>query len=134
MIRLSYLPDLLMIARDANDTMVGFLVLHYAESTRAWEIGTVSVKQGQSRGEVLEILVNGASEAIGVLQKHGTLDKVCWMVKRVKHTDPVKRRFFQSLGFSHPTTWVENVLADTGYIPFDPFEVALMKREVSCQA
>ena len=132
-IRLSYLPDLLMVAKDANDVMIGLLILHFTESTRAWEIGTVSVKKGQPRDEMLELLVNAASDAICVLQKHGVLDKVCWMVKRVKHTDPVRRKLFQDLGFSHPNTWVENVLADTGYIPFDPFEVTLMKREVMNQ-
>jgi hypothetical protein len=130
-IRLSYLPDLLMVAKDSNDTMIGLLILHFTESTRAWEIGTVSVKQGQNRDDLLELLVNAAFDAINVLQNHGILNKVCWLVKRVKHTDSARRKFFRGLGFSHPNTWVENVLADTGYIPFDPFEVALMKKEVT---
>lgn len=131
MYRLGYLPDLLVVSLDSKQEIVGLLIMHFTESTMAWEVGTVSVRKGFSRDEILALCINGAQNAISVLQERGIINRVCWMVKRVKHTDPKSRSFFQKLGFSYPETWRENVLSDDGYVPFDPFDVTLMKKEVS---
>jgi len=34
------------------------------------------------------------------------------------------------MGFKYPKRWMDNFLSDTGYVPFDPFEMILMKRIV----
>jgi len=117
-----------MVAK-SNDDIVGFLLLHHTESTGAWEIGTVSVVKGQPQEELYEILIQGAYDAIGVLQNHGILERV-WMVKRVRHADKSCLDFFKGLGFKCPSTWVENVISNEGYVPFDPFEAFLLKRAV----
>ena len=132
-LRINYQPDLLMVTKSECDVMVGLMLLHYTESTGAWDIGTVAILGEEQKTKVYGILINGACEAIGVLQVHGIMKRV-WLVKRVKHEDKAKIRFFNGLGFVYPEKWTDNFLSDNGYVPFDPFETVLMKREVDIQA
>jgi hypothetical protein len=127
-VRLSYLPDLLVVAKTRENEVVSLLVLHFTVSSGAWEIGMMSVKTNYNRDEMLELLINSAEDAIRALQRRETIDKTVWLVKRVPHSDSKRKALFSKLGFEHPDNWVENVLSNTGYIPFDPFDSVLMKK------
>jgi hypothetical protein len=127
---LGYKPDLLMVAEDRDGAMQGLLILHYTESTRAWDLGTAVIANGPAKEKAYTTMVDGACDAIGVLQTHGILDRV-WLVKRVPRSDHARIRFFTQMGFSCPSEWESNFLSDQGYVPFDPFVTALMKREVA---
>jgi hypothetical protein len=129
-LHLGYLPDLLMVARNGREEIVGLIIIHFAESTCAWEIGTMSVLKKYCRNDVLEVMVNGACDAIRVLQKHRGLSKSEWMVRRVRSCDVKQKELFIRFGFSSPNSWMDNVLSDSGYIPFDPFDTVLMKMEI----
>lgn len=128
--RLAYMPDLLMVARNSDNHVVGLLILHHMSSTRAWEVGTVASLKKYNRDEMLKILIKSADGSLRSLQAKENIEKTVWMVKRVKHSDAGQRTFFEDLGFVCPDNWVENVLSDEGYIPFDPFDTSLMKRVV----
>jgi hypothetical protein len=128
-VKINYKPDLLMIAEGNGGTIAGVMILHYTESTRVWEIGTTAIAESQPRENMYKILVDGAYDSIGVLQMHGIFGRV-WLVKRVPHSDRARIRFFVQLGFACPSAWTSNFLSDDGYVPFDPFDTALMKKEV----
>jgi hypothetical protein len=129
-VRLSYLPDLLVVAKTSENAVASLLILHFTVGTGAWEIGAMSTKAKYNRDKMLELLINSAEDAIRALQRRETIDKTVWLVKRVSHSDSRRKALFSKLGFEHPDSWVENVLSNTGYIPFDPFDSVLMKRTV----
>lgn len=126
---LNYFPDLLMIAKNGSNEVIGLSILHYAESSKAWEVGTVSALKSYNKEDVIETLIQGACDAIRVLQKYHKT-KHMWIVRRVKLHDVKQKALFKRLGFDHPENWMENLLSDSGYIPFDPFDTALMKMAV----
>ena len=128
--RLTYLPDLLVVVKNSENGVVGLLILHYTEGTLAWEIGTMASAKKYCRDEMLKLLIKGATDAIHTLQGRDAMEKKVWLVKRVRHSDTRRKAVFSALGFECPESWVDNVLSDTGYIPFDPFDAALMKRVV----
>jgi len=128
-LHLGYKPDLLMVAEDRDGVMQGLLIINYTESTRAWDIGTAVIANGPVKEKAYATMVDGACDAIGVLQTHGILDRA-WIVKRVLRSDHAQISFFTQMGFSCPSAWESNFLSDQGYVPFDPFVTALMKREV----
>lgn len=128
--RLAYLPDLLVVVKNSENGIVGLVVLHYTEGTLAWEIGTMSCAKKYCRDEMLKLLIKGAVDAIQTLQNRDAMDKKVWLVKRVRHSDTRRKAVFSKLGFESPESWMDNVLSDTGYIPFDPFDAALMKKVV----
>jgi hypothetical protein len=128
--RLGYLPDLLMVVKDENNLVVGLLVLHFTVSTRAWEVGTMTTLKRYNREEMLDILIKGTVDAIHVLQERETIEKNMWLVKRVKGLDLGRKALFSRMGFECPSNWLDGVLSNAGYIPFDPFDTILMKRVV----
>jgi len=86
--RLEFVPDLLMITKNSDNAVTGLLVLHYTVSTRAWEVGIMStMKKYDNRNEMLELLINGAVDALRALQERETIDKTVWLVKQVKMSD-----------------------------------------------
>jgi len=127
--KLKTYPDLLVVACDSDNVIQGFMVVHHADSTDAWEIGAASVVKGQSRNKLYSLLIQGTHDAVRVLMRHGIVDKA-WMVRRVNKADMERRQFFERLGFLCPDNWMDNLLSDQGYVPFDPFDTLLMKREV----
>ena len=127
---LTCLPDLLVIAKNEASRYVGLLLLHFAEHTRAWEIGAMATLNGHDREEMLEILVNGAHDAIRALQARGEFASKLWLVKRVREVDSVRQDLLSSMGFDRPSSWMDSVLSNDGYVPFDPFDTILMKRVI----
>jgi hypothetical protein len=124
------MPDLLIVAKNDENAVVGLLILHFTKSTKAWEIGTMASMKRYNRDEMLGILIKGSIDAIRVLQERETIDKNMWLVKRVCELDLKRRALFSKLGFECPSNWLDSVLSNEGYIPFDPFDTILMKRAV----
>jgi len=124
------LPDLVIIAKDCENRAAGILILHFAPRTRAWEIGTMAAMNEHDREEMLEILINGSYDAIRALQARGEFEPKMWLVKRVRDADSIRKKLFSLMGFDAPSSWMERVLSDDGYIPFDPFDTVLMKRVI----
>ena len=85
---------------------------------------------GHDREEMLEILVNGAHDAIRALQARGEFASKLWLVKRVREVDSVRQDLLSSMGFDRPSSWMDSVLSNDGYVPFDPFDTILMKRVI----
>ena len=129
-LRLNYSPDLLMVVKNGENSIVALLIMHFTPGTRAWEIGTMSTSKQNARDDMLALLINSACDAIRTMQGRDSMDKTVWLVKKVRHSDPNKKILFSKMGFEHPESWVENVLSDSGFIPFDPFEYFLMKKVV----
>jgi len=131
-VKLRSYPDLLVVAGDTSNTIQGFIIVHHADSTDAWEIGAASVVKKEEMEKLYRILIQGVYDAIRVLLQHGIVEKA-WMVKRVKHTDSARKRLFTQMEFLCPDNWMDNLLSNQGYVPFDPFDTLLMKREVVAQ-
>lgn len=131
-VRLRSYPDLLVVALDSDEVIQGFMVVHHADSTDAWEIGAASVVKKEEMEKMYRILIQGVYDAVRVLMQHGIVGKA-WMVKRVKQSDLARKRLFTQLEFLCPDNWMDNVLSNQGYVPFDPFDTLLMKREVVVQ-
>jgi len=130
LVRMTCLPDLVIIAKDYENQAIGILILHFAPRTRAWEIGTMAAMNGRDREEMLEILINGSYDAIRALQARGEFEPKMWLVKRVRDADSIRKKWFSLMGFDAPSNWMERVLSDDGYVPFDPFDTLLMKRVI----
>lgn len=129
-LRLEYLPDLLLVAKNSENVVVSLLVLHFTVSTGAWEVGVMATLKKYKREEMLELLIKGSVDAVRVLQERETVSKNMWLVKRVKDTDSKWKAVFSKMGFDSPVDWKDSVLSNAGYIPFDPFDTILMKRAV----
>jgi hypothetical protein len=124
------LPDLVIICINDEGVAVGLLVLQFTPRTRAWEIGSMAASRGCDRTEIMEILINGAYDAIRAVQARGGFDDKVWLVKRVRGVDVKRKALFAYMGFEHAADWTEGVLSNDGYIPFDPFDTILMKRVI----
>jgi hypothetical protein len=128
--RLTHFPDLLVVVKNSDNGVSGLLVLHYTEGTKAWEIGIYSSAKRYFKDEMLKLVINGAIDAIHALQNRDVMDKKVWLVKRVRHSDTRRKTLFLGMGFECTESFLDGVLSDAGYIPFDPFDTALMKRVV----
>jgi hypothetical protein len=128
--RLAHFPDLLVVVKNSDNGVSGMMVLHYTEGTKAWEIGVFSSAKRYFKDEMLKILINGAIDAVSTLQNRDIMDKRVWLVKRVRHSDTRRKSLFLGLGFECTDSFLDSVLSDAGYIPFDPFDTSLMKRVV----
>ena len=118
-------PDLLAICRTSKGRAIGVLTLHLKADTRAWELGTMSVRDDHShRALFLEFM----DRVPGVLLSTMSADTTAaYIVKRVKQNKRLYIRMLECLGFERPKHFLIGVLSNDGYIPFDPFDEVLMK-------
>ena len=121
------LPDLILMAKDCNRRVAGLITLDYAAGTHAWEIGNLLIQDSYKRESLSRFLMDSACSFIRV--KFGNEHR-SWLVARVKLVDQRQRQWMKSIGFEHSELWMQNVLSDEGFVPFDPFDQLLMKRKV----
>ena len=124
---LENLPDLLMVAKNEKDEVVGLVSLFYTGGTKAWKVGTIAVCKDIRPELVTKFLLDGACSAIRI--KCVGLQRA-WMVQKVKLTNSRNIAWLNTLGFSLQERWQDNFLSDDGFIPFDPFEEILMKKSI----
>ena len=130
-------PDLLVVCYDnffeSNDTnkAVGLLTLHYTEASRAWEVGTVSVRKVYSHDVIFHMFMERVSDVIveNFMNEDDT-PAAAWLVRRVKQHNRLHINTLKSVGFEEPAHFMIGVLSNDGYIPFDPFDEVLMKRRI----
>ena len=121
-----FMPDLLMMAKDDGDRVVGVVTLHRAQHT--WEIGPVSVETPYNRNDVLVHVIPEAVSALsGWYTAHGDVSQA-WLVHKIginrNPSTHIDLRFHQRPLYPIGS-WI-----DDGYIPFKPFSEKLMCRPV----
>ena len=117
-------PDLLAVARSKANDIVGFLSLSHTPKTGAWELETLSARMPYRHKKLLSKFIEHLPGDIAAHKKGQ------WLVKRVKASETRHISDLQALGFSRPSDWLEGILSDEGYVPFDPSEEFLMKRKL----
>ena len=121
------LPDLVMVAKDRDESIVGLLALCFTEGTRAWEILFVAAVAKYKHSVMMKFLIDGACSSIRI--RYGGQYR-SWLVRRIEIVDEEQREWMRSLGFEQPDQWKQHVLCDEGFIAFDPFDQILMKRQI----
>ena len=129
-----YSPDLLVVGRDEilegrESKVIGLLTLHYTEASKAWELGTMSVRKPYSHRVIFNEFMEQVPKVIAeYFMEHDTTP--AWLVKRVKQDNRVYINTLKCIGFEEPAHFMIGVLSNDGYIPFDPFDEVLMKRRI----
>ena len=123
----SCMPDLVMVAKDRDDSIAGVLALSFTEGTHAWEILFVAAIGKYKHSAMMKFLVDGACSSIRI--RYGGQHR-SWLVRRIPIVDADQREWMKTLGFQQPEKWKQHVLCDEGFIAFDPFDQILMKRQV----
>jgi hypothetical protein len=126
-------PDLLVIGRDGEfedeaNKVVGLLTLHFADSTRAWELGTMSARKCYSHNVLFQLFMEHVPGVLAESIKDDT--QAVWIVRRISQRKKVCINRLRRLGFAEPPHFLVGVLSNEGYIPFDPFEEVLLKMKV----
>lgn len=132
-------PDMLAVAREPGSGLaVGLLTLHLFPSKRgdAWEIGTMSAARGFKHKPLFDLFLERVQAAIVERHRLSATGEgrpgaaAAWLVCRVKQDNARRIRLMEGRGFEAPAHFMEGVLSDEGYVPFDPFFEVLMKRRV----
>lgn len=125
-------PDLLVLIYEnihSRHTAVGLLALHYTEASRVWELGSMSARKTFSHGRLFSLFMDKVPRII-LEHMHDVTDSI-WIVKRVMLTNRKHIEALKCMGFVEPPHFLIGVLSNDGYIPFDPFDEVLMKRQLN---
>ena len=123
-------PDALLLARDVKGEVVGFLCLHFHERNFAWELGTCCACKPFRHSILMHKFMEYLTRELALYyRRFPQLPRKAFLVQRLKQSETKRIEFLQSLGFHRPQ-WLEAILSDDGYIPFEPPDEILVKKKV----
>ena len=125
------MSDFVLLAYDENGLAVGVAALTYHEKGRALEVRTVAAYAPYKDKDVLNFL---AEKEVPVAVRRWCGGEDAWLTVAVMQSNRRFQAELNAIGFSLPPSMMEGILEDRGYVPFDPVDHVLMKRQVNFAA
>ena len=123
-------PDLLVLARNKDSDVVGLLCLHFHEKTFAWEIGSCAARMPYRHTVLFKRFMEYLPRDLTLYyRRNPTLERKAYLVRRLKGTETRTIEAMKALCFK-VTEWLEAILSDEGYIPFEPTDEILIKKKI----
>ena len=123
-------PELLVLARNVESEVVGFLCFYFHERNFAWEIGTCSARMPYRHSIIMRKVLDYLPRELTLYYKRQPhLTRKAYLVRRLKSSQTRAIQYMLSVGF-HKPQWLEAILSDDGYVPFDPIDELLVKKKV----